>query len=350
MMRPPSSSPMSTQHLPYDPAAIAKQLKRTRQVLSVARKQADEALAGRDEALEEVRRLKREIETLKGGVENEMHKLRADLAIISSERDMMMAALTEVHSATGMLTERLEKTAGDEFYELFKWLWLCTGPDLERAALERRDPSKTRELIAGLVGAVSEAQSNKEELRRERQNTEDLRAEVDAARTKMEAMEKSESDARAQIAIKTEALKTAELNYQQAKEGLESAERRGVWLTGQVREMQSLVNEKDALVQKLQRGDSHVYTSNDEHRELEESVLSQYLPRKLNPSILQRSSTPEPEDATPARDPSPPSSILRKGSASRRVQMPDWGRKASSNQHDCSDVNLRSLQITASID
>ncbi|KAF4729576.1 hypothetical protein FOZ63_027419, partial [Perkinsus olseni] len=141
MMRPPSSSPMSTQHLPYDPAAIAKQLKRTRQVLSVARKQADEALAGRDEALEEVRRLKREIETLKGGVENEMHKLRADLAIISSERDMMMTALTEVHSATGMLTERLEKTAGDEFYELFKWLWLCTGPDLERAALERRDPS-----------------------------------------------------------------------------------------------------------------------------------------------------------------------------------------------------------------
>lgn len=38
----------------------------------------------------------------------------------------------------------------------------------------------------------------------------------------------------AQITLKTEALRKAESNYQQAKEGLESAERRGVWLTGQV--------------------------------------------------------------------------------------------------------------------
>lgn len=47
---------------------------------------------------------------------------------------------------------------------------------------------------ARLVKAVVEAQADKSNLRRECQDNTELRAELDAARTRVEAMKRSESD------------------------------------------------------------------------------------------------------------------------------------------------------------
>ncbi|KAF4673867.1 hypothetical protein FOL47_010016 [Perkinsus chesapeaki] len=229
---------------------------------------ADEALVERDDALDDVRKLKRELQDIKTGVKDEIHSLRADLNLISTERDVMRETLAAVHSASGTLAERLDDEASyGEFYDMFKWLWACSGPDLDRATVESQDSIKKNRLIEGLVKAVIEAQSVKADLCRERQICGELRQEAASLKAKLEGLKKSESDAQAQLVVKIEALRAAEVSCQQTKEGLESAERRGVWLTGQVREMQSLVNEKDALVQKLQR---EVSTAGEDARDLEE--------------------------------------------------------------------------------
>lgn len=79
----------------------------------------------------------------------QVHNLRADLSIISSERDVMKQSLTEVHSVAGIITERLEETMNAQFYEFFKWLWMCTAPDLGLAATGCAAHSKKSDLIDG---------------------------------------------------------------------------------------------------------------------------------------------------------------------------------------------------------